>query len=410
MLPIAVRGPYCRVAILLPAIWHGGMLRNAWALADTIGDLRAPDGRPLEVVIGFRRDGAYDWPAFEARARQASYRLSIRKLDWSFKPPAILNVMAARELIPEGLVTYGWMPRDGLHDFLDCEGWIVFGTSLEGYVAPLRPRIIYCADHISRYVPEAERFRTPEHKKLTDETFLGWRHARCVFATTPRTISDTVSYAGVVSRNVKLVPTLIDPVRDTPVPQMRPPGDRILWVTNPARHKNHLKALEALRLYWQEFDGRLDVLICGPSTDQLRPASASDHPFAEALRNRPRLIERIAFAGEADDAAFLDLIADSAFVWHNVIMDNGTFTAFDAARAGRHFVSSDYPSMRYLADRYGIDGIWFPATDARAAAAALREAERRLRAGEAPRHVLVADDPQERVRAYQGLLDTLLAP
>ncbi|MEI9891991.1 MAG: hypothetical protein WDN45_17345 [Caulobacteraceae bacterium] len=93
-----------------------------------------------------------------------------------------------------------------------------------------------------------------------------------------------------------------------------------------------------------------------------------------------------------------------------MIIDNGTFVAFDAARAGRHVVSSDYPSMRYLAERYGVDVSWFPASDPAAAARALIDAERKARAGDKPRHRLKADDPAQRAAAYQQLVDRLLTP
>ncbi len=41
--------------------------------------------------------------------------------------------------------------------------------------------------------------------------------------------------------------------------------------------------------------------------------------------------------------------------------------------------------MRYLAERYGVDVSWFPASDPAAAARALIDAERKARAGDKPR-------------------------
>ena len=409
MLAVAVRGKRCRIAILLPAGWHGGMVRSAWALADLLGGLRAPDGRSIEVVVGLRRDGGYDWDALEARARSAPYPLSVRRLVWANKSPRALNAMAARTIIPERLVSHGVLPCDGLHDFMDCEAWITFGTSMEGYVPPIRPRAVFCADHIGRYVTGPDDFMNPIRKTLMDETFLGWRHSLCVFSTTPRTASDTVSFAGVPGARVMLLPTLVDPIRGVVPPLPQAPGERILWVTNPSRHKNHLMALEALRLYWTQLHGTMDVTVCGAFNESLRPGRGSDHPFARALEQVDSIIDRFHFAGETDDATFLRKVSESAFVWHNVVIDNGTFVAFDAARAGRHFVSSDYPQMRYLAERYGIEVSWFSSSDPKAAAQALLSAEQKVRAGQTPNHALRADDPAERARAYQGLVNVLMA-
>jgi glycosyltransferase involved in cell wall biosynthesis len=266
---------------------------------------------------------------------------------------------------------------------------------------------VFCADLLYRYVAEPASWFTPEIRERMAQTFLGWRHARAVFATTPRTASDVVSFAGVPGARVRLLPTLIDPPSG-PAPPPRPPGETILWVTNATSHKNHARTLAALRRYWDELGGRFDVVVCGAGTEALRPG-ASDHPMAQALSADPALARRFRILGRIDDATYLAAVADSGFVLHNALMDNGTFAAFDAARAGRHFVSSDYPSMRYLAQRYGIDTIWYPPRDVAAMAASLARAEAALRAGEAPRHQLRADDPAERLAAYQALLHQVLA-
>ena len=102
------------------------------------------------------------------------------------------------------------------------------------------------------------------------------------------------------------------------------------------------------------------------------------------------------------------LISEAAVVWHNVIVDNGTFVAFDAARADRYFVSSDYPQMRYLCEHYGIAALWHPHADPSAAAAALLEAGRRAAAGEKAGHALRQDSKAERDAAYGTLLAMLL--
>jgi hypothetical protein len=112
--------------------------------------------------------------------------------------------------------------------------------------------------------------------------------------------------------------------------------------------------------------------------------------------------------GRIGNALFDAVMRSCAVVWHNVIIDNGTLVAFDAARAGKHLVSSDYPQMRYLCERYGVDALWFPAHDARAAARALLEGERLYRAGASPGHALREDSEEERVSAYGTMVRQLL--
>ena len=71
-------------------------------------------------------------------------------------------------------------------------------------------------------------------------------------------------------------------------------------------------------------------------------------------------------------------------------------------------MSSDYPQMRYLCERYGIAALWHPPGDPTAAAVALLEAGRRAAAGEKTGHALRQDSKAERHAAYGTLLAMLL--
>ena len=382
------------------------MLRSAITLTQVLGACHAPDGRPVAPVLGLLAEGDYDWPALEAEGRHAAHPYQLRRMRWVARGAA--EVAAMYRLSPDP----AWpaqlsVPEDGLYGFRDCAAWIVFGAMTEGYVAPLRPRAVFCADVLYRYVIQPISWFTPELRDLMARTFLGWRHARAVFATTPGTAADATSFAGVARERVMLLPTLVDPPSGK-LPPRRPPGRSILWVTNGAPHKNQMRTLAALRRYWDELGGSYDVVICGAGTEDLRPG-ASEHEMARALVADAALAGRIRILGRVSDAAYLAALADSAFVLHNALTDNGTFVAFDAARAGRYFVSSDYPAMRYLAERYGVDTIWFPPRDVAATAAALARAEAAVHAGQTPHHALRADDPQERQRGYQTMLERVLA-
>jgi glycosyltransferase involved in cell wall biosynthesis len=389
------------------------MVRNAFALAQLIADGDWSFGK-VEVVVGLRRDGPYDWAALESAFRAPSSRISVRRMDWTVFPTDTAHRMfPALPATPDG-VTELAMPVDRVRNFLDCDAWIVFGNSLEGVVAPLRPLAVYCADLIQRYVPEifdgTEGERHPTYWGLQEKTFLGWRRARCVFATTPQTIIDAIGYAGVRSSCARLVPTLIDALQETAEapPAARPPRrPYFLWVTNPSAHKNHPAAVEALRIYYEEMDGLLELIIVGPDSHLLDPASAGDYAGTRAFRKSPRVLQHTHFDGEVSNAAYLRMISGAAFVWHNVIVDNGTFVAFDVARAGRHLVSSDYPQMRYLCERYGVAPIWFPAADPRLAAEALMLGEQRFTANDPPAHQLRTDTPQDRTTAYGSVLRQL---
>ena len=244
--------------------------------------------------------------------------------------------------------------------------------------------------------------------RLLKETYLGWRNARCVFATTPQTLSDVIGYAGVRKANALLAPTLIEPVV-LPAEAEPPPGEPgIVWVTNGSVHKNHPVAVEALRIYYDELGGTLPLTVMGDLSESLEPSSKSDIAAVQAFRSNPSVMSRTRTLGRIGNALFDAVIRDCAVVWHNVIIDNGTFVALDAARANKHLISSDYPQMRYLCERYGVSALWFPSHDARAAAQALLEGERLYRAGASPGHALREDSEDERIIAYGAMLKQLL--
>ena len=130
---------FSKVAILLPNVWRGGMLRNAFALADLLACREWDRIGKVNVILGLRRDGQYDWPSLHATARASLGSVSVRDMEWTSCP-----IDTARRMFPSlapvpPAVEEVVMPRDYRHNFLDCDAWIVFGQSTEGYVAPLRP-------------------------------------------------------------------------------------------------------------------------------------------------------------------------------------------------------------------------------------------------------------------------------
>jgi hypothetical protein len=361
----------------------------------------------VEVVIGLRADAPYDWPAVTALFLRAG-ALSVRRTRWDSRARAeVEQIFGLESDIPPDVARIS-LPRDGELDFFDCDAWIIFANSLEGVTLPARPIAIYCADLIQRYVPEI--FGQGQHlvaaRNRERETFAGWQLAQCVFATTPATVQDVVEYAGVDIRRALLVPTLIEPLTEAIQPGSTAEA-RLLWVTNSAAHKNHQIAITSLREYYAK-GGTLPVLICGPDSHQLDPRVGGTIRAATDLANMPEVLSHLTFLGEVSDSEYIGLIQSAGIVWHNVVVDNGTFVAFDAARAGRIFVSSDYPQMRYLCERYGVDAMFHSHSDPTDTAEILLRAEKLLRSGILPSHNIHNDSDCERTRAYGALLRKLL--
>jgi glycosyltransferase involved in cell wall biosynthesis len=384
------------------------MLRAAASLTAVIA---RQDGWPgigkVEVVVGLRFDAEYDWSAVTELFLQGG-ALSVRRIQWASRTRVeVAQIFGLASDLPLGIKDVS-LPRDGALDFFDCDAWIIFATSFEGVTLPARPVAIYCADLIQRYVPEL--FGQGQHAAMMQErereTFLGWQLARCVFATTPATVQDVIEYSGVEPGRTLLVPTLIDPLSVAPQPSSTAEA-KLLWITNSSPHKNHQTAVASLREYYAR-GGTLPVLICGPDSHRLDPRVGGAIRGAADLATMPEVLDRLTFLGEVSDSEYLGLIQNAGVIWHNVVVDNGTFVAFDAARAGRIFVSSDYPQMRYLCERYGVDAMFHSHSDPIDTARVLLNAENHFRSGRKPSHDLHSDPDCARIRAYGALLGRLL--
>jgi hypothetical protein len=410
---VNLTGSARRIAILLPNVWRGGMLRNAFALARLIASHDWADLGKIDVVIGLRREAPYDWMAIESSIKNCGAGVSLRRMEWtSWNVAAASRILPSLESLPE-IISDVMLPRDYRHNFLDCDAWIIFGQSIEGHVAPWRPYAVYCADLIQRYVPRIFGSGGPQHHQIWArqlQTFLGWRAARCVFATTPQTQRDVISYAGVPGSRALLAPTLVEPLVGTTVSQ--PSGvnePSIVWVTNASPHKNHAMGVAAARIYYEELSGTLPLVVIGNDSHLLDPRVGSGIAGADAFKQASEVMRHAHFIGEVSDAVYSRIVQAAAVIWHNVIADNGTFVAFDAARFDRHLVSSDYPQMRYLCERYGVVPIWHRADNPSTAAQALLLAERRFKAEERPLHKIRQDTEDERLTGYGAVLRLLLS-
>jgi hypothetical protein len=400
-----------KLAILLCTPWRGGMLRYATGLARVLSGLQ-PGGIAIEQIIFGVPSGAYAEDALFADRQTSPFladprRFSIRS--FTLRAVDTRDILLTRRTLPDLLerCPQVLVPDDGGYCFRDCDAAVLIAPF--NIAAPILlecPYVSLVADLLLRYVPAF--LRTKDDWQGALNAFLTLRVGRAAFATTPSTAEDVVGFAGVPRASVVLVPLLLAP--PSIVPRSLLPGQHILWVTNPAAHKNHRAAVAALEEYYGALSGTLPTVVVGPGSDTLGLAAGCLRlPWAmdsaTCFHVPPGMLD---VRGYVPDHAFRALVANAAIVWHNVIADNGSYLAFDAATAGRHLVSSDYPQMRYWCDRYGIEANFFPAHDHAAAANALRATEAQISAGVRPMHALRADNPDEIADAYTLLLERLL--
>jgi len=182
---------------------------------------------------------------------------------------------------------------------------------------------------------------------------------------TPHTINDAVNYVGIPQKKAILVPHTLDLDQFRENDGIVEKQDYLIWTTNAAPHKNHQMTFEALNQYYVSLHGTFDCHITGVGSDKFDPRREFDdlpkyiRDCRDYLRKNPILLNRLHFLGNASQEEYVRQMKGAKFLLHNVIMDNGTFCAIEAAYASTPTLSSDYPPMRYLSEWYGINAKFF---------------------------------------------------
>ncbi|MBS0583232.1 MAG: glycosyltransferase [Proteobacteria bacterium] len=357
-----------RVAIIVPVGYRGGSLRGAKLLAQAIHAGSRQFGEDADVVLLHLDDrGLYPEEEFDDLPEEIVRRpFNWRTLD---------GVEATRAMRFAG--HEGWepaslhyiVPDDGIADLMDCDAWIVVSDRLSMPLLPLRPYMLIVYDYLQRYVPIMQ--------PGADHTFLAVaRRAAGVMVTTEFTWRDALQYAGVPEERLFRLPMLAPTWSGSTSASADSARDYFLWTTNAAPHKNHERAIEALRIYYEELDGQLRCVVTGVNTANLmKEPPAHLQKSADLFRASKALKKRVRWLGELGEGSYRKTLAGAAFLWHAGSLDNGSFSVVEAAAAGVPSLSSDYPAMREMDAQFSLHLAWMDATRPRSMANALKTME-----------------------------------
>ncbi|WP_260869598.1 glycosytransferase [Stutzerimonas stutzeri] len=356
-----------KVAVVLPVAYRGGSLRGAKLIAEAIRHGSGQAGEVVDVVFAHLGESDYS----EGDFSDLHPAIKRRTFNWSYLTAA----EARRAMRYSG--HDGWEPaadrysivEDGIQQLLDCDLWLVVSDRITAPVLPLRPVVLMVYDYLQRYVHFLDHG--------ADQGFLeAARAAERVFVTTEFTYQDVLQYGGVKQDKVVKLPMLSPSFSADLLGASPDESDYFIWTTNAALHKNHLKALQALRIYYEQFQGYLNVKITGVGTDKLlmgAPLHLKD--MRAVLKGNNALTERLTWSGNLSDMEYRRLLSGATFLWHPASIDNGTFSVIEAASLGVPSLSSDYPAMREIDRQYMLGLAWMDASDALAMARALKEME-----------------------------------
>lgn len=357
-----------RIAVIVPVGYRGGSLRGAKLLAQAIHVGSRRFGEDADVVLLHLDDrGLYPEEEFD----DLPEGIVRRPFNWK----TMDGVEATRAMRFAG--HEGWepaslhyiLPDDGVADLMDCDVWIVISDRLSMPLLPLRPYMLMVYDYIQRYVP----IMSPG----ADHMFLAAaRRATRVMVTTEFTYRDALQYAGVPEDRLSRLPMLAPAYTGFAPMDADRGNDYFLWTTNAAPHKNHERALEALRIYYEELDGQLACIVTGVNTAKLMKEPPPHLEKSANLFKASKLLKkRVRWLGELGEGSYRKTLAGAAFLWHAGSMDNGSFSVVEAAAAGVPALSSDYPAMREMDAQFSLHLAWMDATRPRSMATALKTME-----------------------------------
>lgn len=360
-----------KIAIILPIGYKGGTLRAAKNLAKGIAYQASEKKDNIQVVFSYHKDG--DYQPLEDFVDLLDMGIILRETEWinlSRDQARCVSLFTNIKNLHLDFSEY-CIPSDGANDFLDCDLWIIISDRLVSPILAMRMTVFVVFDYIQRYVPEIFIDNDQVWNDQFRNLLYSVQHADMVMATTPSTMEDLISYAGVPRDRVCLLDLDFEPLEySSKSPRKFAKNDYFIWTTNLGHHKNHKNALDALEIYWQEFDGLLDVVVTGVGTSLFNPENSLPeniiekefshiHYFRRKIKENPSFARKIRLAGNVSDRQYTDYLINARFLWHPVIYDNGTFSVIEAAYLGIPSFSSSYPAMEYINRKFKLNILFF---------------------------------------------------
>ena len=354
-----------RVAVIVPVEYRGGSMRGAKLLAEALQIGSRQCGDEAEIILSFLDDDSYSHYEFEDLPDD----IQLRPFRWQKlgrqQARDSMRLAGYESWAPDGEAFY--VADDGINNLLDCDAWIIVSDRILYPLIPLRPTIHIIYDCIQRYLGFLDR-------ELVDRYADAVLRADKVLVTTDFTHDDVINYIGVPRDRVAKLPMLAPSFSSASRPRTK--SRYCVWSTNRNPHKNHERALEALSIYYGELRGELGCRVTGVNTDGI--FDDEDSGIGKIYKRDSKLQKHVEVCGELPSDTYRTVLAESAFLWHPALIDNGTFSVIEAASLGVPSLSSDYPAMREIDDQFSLGLKFADATSPRKMAAALKWMEQNL--------------------------------
>ncbi|HSW69969.1 MAG TPA: glycosyltransferase [Gammaproteobacteria bacterium] len=362
------------IGVFLPAGYRGGSLNGAKNIAKMLHLGSRNINEPVNVIFSCIEN---EYDLLEDFNDLLALGITVNETRWKIisrnEVEKILKQNGARPPTLNHL-EYS-IPFHGASYFNECDFWLVVSDRLKKPLAPIKPYGMMIYDYIQRYVPEIF------NESFTDYNFIAAaRNARFVLTTTPTTREDAIQYAGLVPERVFLAPMEFD-TYNYPVHPKKTETDFFLWPSNATQHKNHLNAIEALNIYYKKYEGKLAVIMTGQNTNYFINNSRNISlclyfkDVINLIEKYPYVKKNLKIFGNIPVKEYIGILQSAKFVWHPTLIDNGTYAVIEAACHDIPSLSSNYPQMHYINERFKLNLSFCQATEPEDMAIKLKEME-----------------------------------
>ncbi len=343
-----------RVALIIPEKYKGGTLRGAISLAKALhlGSKECQDN--VDIVLAHINDTHFYRDEDFAELNNIA---SIRPFRWKYlTAEQSRNAMffAGYEEWEPDFQNYAVMDDD-IVQMTDCDVWLFISDRVTTPILPIKPYIVMVYDYVQRYVDVL----CPQLNQVLNQAFFSFaRAAKKIWVTTKFTYDNALQYAGVDKDILVFLPMLTS---SFPINQIaskkekRTGGNYFIWTTNSTRHKNHYNAFQALQIYYEEFEGKLECQITGINSENI--LNLCDN-IQRIFENSQKLQENLNFLGNLADRKYHSILSQARFLWHPAIIDNGTFSVIEACSLEVPSLSSDYPAMHEINVNFDLNLTW----------------------------------------------------
>jgi glycosyltransferase involved in cell wall biosynthesis len=369
-----------RVLLMLQLPWRGGNWEHTRSLVEALDLVARRHGRVhLELAVHAEQTGLAALPSHLRVHRCRLHRIS-RSTAAAWGPEIAARLVARSE------DHFSFLSGAG-EAALAADAWLVLTDRFPLPLLPARPYAVVVHDMLHLHVPEA--FHRAYFRNLAQGTGPTLRHAERVIVTSPGTRADIIRGYALDPKQVELVPVACQPHRRfahlprgfVPLPRQ----DFLLNVSNASPHKGADLLLRAYALLKARLKEKTPLLVvCGVNTEYLSPSChAGGPPYWHHCRRLFQELElaedrNVVFLGAVTDIELKDLYQRCQAVVHAARHDNGSYCLIEAAWFGKPVVSTCYPAVEFLVERFGLeDAILVPLGDAAALAEGMLQARNR---------------------------------